>query len=48
MPLDANLHGSLSLNLKSRDTTFLVVLGTSPFTTEEATFGLEINSLSGK
>ena len=42
MPLDANRQGSLSLSLKSRDTAFLVVSGTAPFTTEKASFGLEI------
>jgi immune inhibitor A len=42
MPLDANRQGSLSLNLKSRDTAILVVSGTAPFTTEEASFKLEI------
>ena len=42
LPLDANRQGSLSLNLKSRDTAILVVSGTAPFTTEEASFELEI------
>ena len=42
LPLDANRQGSLSLNLKSRDTAILVVSGTTPFTTEEASFELEI------
>jgi len=42
LPLDVSLHGSLSLSLKSRDTAFLVVSGTAPFTTEEASFELEI------
>jgi immune inhibitor A len=42
LPLDANRQGSLSLNLKSRDTAILVVSGTAPFTTEEASFKLEI------
>jgi immune inhibitor A len=42
LPLDANRQGSLSLNLKSRDTAILVVAGTTPFTTEEASFELEI------
>jgi hypothetical protein len=42
LPLDANRQGSLSLNLKSRDTAFLVVSGTAPFTTEAASFELEI------
>lgn len=40
--LDANRQGSLSLSLKSRDTAILVVSGTTPFTTEAASFGLEI------
>jgi immune inhibitor A len=42
LPLDANRQGSLSLSLKSRDTAFLVVSGTTPFTTEVASFELEI------
>ena len=42
LPLDANRQGSLSLSLKSRDTAFLVVSGTTPFTTEKASFELEI------
>ena len=42
LPLDANHQGSLSLNLKSHDTAILVVSGTAPFTTEEASFELEI------
>ena len=42
LPLDANRQGSLSLNLESRDTAILVVSGTMPFTTEEASFELEI------
>jgi immune inhibitor A len=42
LPLDANPQGSLSLNLKGRDTAILVVSGTAPFTTEEASFKLEI------
>jgi immune inhibitor A len=42
MPLDANSQGSLSLDLKSGDTAYLVVSGTTPFTTEEASFELEI------
>jgi immune inhibitor A len=40
--LDANRQGSLSLDLKRGDTTTLVVSGTTPFTTEEASFELEI------
>jgi hypothetical protein len=39
---DANRQGSLSLNLKSGDIAILVVSGTTPFTTEEASFELEI------
>ena len=42
LPLDASRQGSLSLSLKSRDTAILVVSGTTPFTTELASFGLEI------
>ncbi len=42
LPLDADRQGSLSLNLKSRDNAILVVSGTAPFTTEEASFELEI------
>jgi immune inhibitor A len=40
--LDDNRQGSLSLNLKSRDTAILVISGTAPFTTEVACFELEI------
>ncbi len=43
MPLDVNRHGSLSLSLKKNDTAFLVVSGTTPFTTQKASFELEIN-----
>jgi hypothetical protein len=43
LPLDANHQASLSLNLKSNDSAILVVSGTAPFTTEEASFELEIN-----
>jgi immune inhibitor A len=42
LPLDANRQGSLSLSLKSRDIAILVVSGTAPFTTQEASFELEI------
>ena len=42
MSLDANRQGSLSLNLESGDTAILVVSGTTPFTTEKASFELEI------
>jgi immune inhibitor A len=42
LALDANRQGSLSLNLERQDVTILVVSGTTPFTTEEAIFGLEI------
>lgn len=42
LPLDAHRQGSLPLNLKSGDTAFLVVSGTAPFTTEKASFELEI------
>jgi immune inhibitor A len=42
LPLDANRQGSLSLNLKSGDMAILVVSGTTPFTTEKASFELEI------
>ncbi len=42
MPLDANRQGSLSLNLQNRDSAILVISGTTPFTTEEASFELEI------
>jgi hypothetical protein len=42
LPLDANRHGILPLNLKNRDTAILVVSGTTPFTTELASFELEI------
>lgn len=42
LPLDASRQGSLSLNLESRDTAILVVSGTAPFTTEKASFELEI------
>jgi hypothetical protein len=42
LPLDVNRQGSLSLSLESHDTAILVVSGTTPFTTEEARFELEI------
>lgn len=42
LTLDANRQGSLSLSLKSGDTAVLVISGTTPFTTEKAIFGLEI------
>jgi hypothetical protein len=42
LPLDANRQGGLSLSLNSRDTAILVISGTTPFTTEEASFELEI------
>jgi immune inhibitor A len=42
MPLDASRHGSLSLKLQNGDTAFLAISGTTPFTTEEASFELEI------
>ena len=42
LPLDANRQGKLSLSLKDHDAAILVVSGTTPFTTEEARFGLEI------
>jgi immune inhibitor A len=42
LPLDANRHGILPLILKNRDTAILVVSGTTPFTTELASFELEI------
>jgi immune inhibitor A len=41
--LDDASQGSLSLNLKSSDTAILVISATAPFTTEEASFGLEID-----
>jgi hypothetical protein len=40
--LDINRQGSRSLNLKSHDTAILVISGTAPFTTEKASFELEI------
>jgi hypothetical protein len=40
--LNANQQGSLSLNLKRGDIVILVVSGTTPFTTEEASFKLAI------
>ena len=42
MPLDASRQGSLSLNLQRHDTAFLIISGTTPFTTEKASFELEI------
>jgi hypothetical protein len=42
LPLDANRQGSLSLTLKNSDTAILVISGTTPFTTEKASFELEI------
>ncbi len=42
VPLDANRQGSLALNLLDGDTAILVVSGTTPFTTELASFELEI------
>ncbi len=42
LPLDAKGQGSLSLSLKSGETAILVLSGTAPFTTEEASFELEI------
>ncbi len=42
LPMDAHRQGSLSLDLESDDTAILVVSGTAPFTTEEASFELEI------
>ena len=42
MPLDASRQGSLSLNLQRHDTAFLIISGTTPFTTEKASFQLEI------
>lgn len=42
LPLDTIRQGSLSLNLKSHATAILVISGTAPFTTEEASFRLEI------
>ena len=43
MPIDANLLVSLAFNKISDDTAFLAVSGTTPFSTEEASFVLEIN-----
>jgi len=41
--IDIDLRlGSLPVDLKSHDTTILVISGTTPFTTEEASFELEI------
>ena len=42
MQLDANNQGNLSLTLKGRETAILVISGTTPFTTEAASFELEI------
>jgi immune inhibitor A len=42
MPLDANRQGSLPLRLENRDSAILVISGTTPFTTEKASFELEI------
>ena len=42
LPLDANRQGSLSFSLKRGDSAILVVSGTAPFTTEEASFELEV------
>jgi immune inhibitor A len=42
LPLDDNRLGSLSLSLADRDTAYLVISGTAPFTTQEANFELEI------
>lgn len=42
LPLDANRQGSMSLNLNSGDTAILVISGTTPFTTQKASFVLEI------
>jgi immune inhibitor A len=40
--LDHNNQGSLSINLKNEDSAILAISGTTPFTTEEASFELEI------
>jgi immune inhibitor A len=40
--LDPYNKGSLSLNLKNQDIATLVISGTTPFTTEEASFMLEV------
>jgi immune inhibitor A len=40
--LDDNGQGNLSINLNRQDFTILVVSGTTPFTTEKASFELEI------
>ena len=42
MPLDANRQGMLSVNLQKGDSAILVVSGATPFTTELASFELEI------
>jgi immune inhibitor A len=42
MPFDANRQGRLTLNLENRNTAILVISGTTPFTTEKASFELEI------
>jgi immune inhibitor A len=42
LALDANGQGSLSLDLNSHDTAVLAISGTAPFTTEEASFEMEI------
>jgi immune inhibitor A len=42
LPLDPKSQGSRSLNLKDQDVAILVVSGKTPFTTEEASFNLEI------
>jgi hypothetical protein len=42
LPLDADRRGSLALVLEHGDVAILVVSGTTPFTTEEASFVLEV------
>jgi hypothetical protein len=42
MPLDADNTGSLTLNLDSGEKATLVVLGTTPFTTEVASYQFEV------
>jgi hypothetical protein len=42
LQLDAQSQGRLALDIKNQDVAILVVSGTTPFTTEEASFELEI------
>jgi immune inhibitor A len=42
LPLDTSRQGSLSLRMESGDSAVLAVSGTTPFTTEEASFQLEV------